>query len=140
MGKLRYLFFLVVGVVVASVFFLVLSVAVSANFDAGVAFVERWILRAMCNQYELAGVVRDAQGRPVAYAVVEASYLEERLATRSNTDGRFKLSASEAICDRRPPRTVQLVVVADEFRPKRMSLPFDADSIDVTLEPRDFRP
>jgi hypothetical protein len=87
--------------------------------------VERWIVRATCDQYELAGTVRDAQGRPVPFAVVEASYLDERLTTRSNTDGSFELAADEAVCDRRPPRNIQLVVIADDFRPKRTDVPFE---------------
>lgn len=140
MAVLRYLVFMAVGVVVASVLFLVLSLLVDANFDAGVGFVERWIERITCNQYELSGTVRDTRGRPVAFAVVEAAYLDERLTTRTTSDGRFTLSASEAICDRRPPRTVDLIVVADDFRPRRSSIPFDESRIEVTLEPRDFAP
>ena len=97
-------------------------------------------MRATCDQYELAGTVRDAQGRPVPFAVVEASYLDERLTTRSNTDGSFELAADEAVCDRRAPRNVQLVVIADDFRPKTTDVPFEAGSVDVTLDARDFRP
>jgi hypothetical protein len=140
MGALRYLLFIAVGVVVASVLFLGLSLIVSANFEAGVGVVERWIVRATCNHYQLSGRVRDAQGRPVPYAVVEASYHDERLTTRSNTDGSFVLAADEAICDRRPPRNVQLLVMADGFRPKRASLPFETQSIELTLDARDFLP
>ena len=139
MGALRYLLFIAVGLVVASVLFLGLSWIVSANFEAGVGIVERWIVRATCDQYELAGTVRDAQGRPVPYAVVEASYHDERLTTRSNTDGSFTLAADEAVCDRLP-RSVQLLVMADEFRPKRAAVPFEAGSVEVTLDARDFRP
>ena len=140
MAALRYLLFIAVGLVVASVLFLGLSFVINANFDASVGIVERWIVRATCDQYELAGTVRDPQGRPVPFAVVEASYLDERLTTRSNIDGSFTLAADEAVCDRRPPRNVQLVVIADEFRPKRTDVPFEAGSIDVTLDSRDFRP
>ena len=71
MGVLRYLVFIAVGLVVASVLFLGLSFVISANFEAGVGIVERWIVRATCDQYELAGTVRDPQGRPVPFAVVE---------------------------------------------------------------------
>ncbi len=140
MAVLRYLVFMAVGVVVASLLFLVLSLLVDANFDAGVGFVERWIERATCEQYELSGTVRDTRGRPVAFAVVEASYFDERLSTRTTSDGRFTLAADEAICDRRPPRTVELIVMADDFRPRRSSIPFDESRIEVTLEPRDFAP
>jgi len=139
MGALRYLVFIAVGLVVASVLFLGLSWIVSANFDAGVGVVERWIVRAICDEYQLEGTVRDAQGRPVPYAVVEASYQDERLTTRSNTDGSFTIAADAAVCDRQRPR-VQLLVMADEFRPKRAALPFDAGSVEVTLDARDFRP
>jgi hypothetical protein len=140
MGGLRYLLFAAVGLVVASVLFLALNVIVNANFDASVDYVERWIVRATCDQYELTGTVRDAQGRPVPYAVIEASFLDERLATRSNTDGSFTVKAEEAVCDRRPPRDVQLVVMADDFRPKQTLVPYDSGSVEVTLESRDFRP
>ena len=140
MAALRYLLFIAVGLVVASVLFLGLSYVINANFEAGVGIVERWIVRATCDQYELAGTVRDAQGRPIPFAVVEASYLDERLTTRSNTDGSFKLAADEAVCDRRAPRSVQLIVIADDFRPKTTDVPFEAGSVDVTLDARDFRP
>jgi hypothetical protein len=140
MSALRYLLFTAVGLVVASVLFLGFSVIVSANFDAGVGFVERWIVKAMCDQYELTGTVRDTRGKPVAYAVVEASYSDERLTTRSNSDGTFTLAAAEAVCDRRAPAHVQVVVVAEEFRPKRQTVPFEAGTVEVTLDPRDFRP
>ena len=138
MGSLRYLLFAAVGLVVASALFLGVSFLVSANFEAGTRFVERWIVRATCEAFELSGVVRDAGGLPVAYAVIEVSYLDERLTTRSNSDGRFVVTAAEAICDRRTPRNVSLVVMADDFRPKRSAVPFEAGSIEVTLDRRDF--
>lgn len=140
MGALRYLLFGAVGLVVASVLFVALSFVVSAGWESGVGVVERWIVRAMCDRYELTGKVRDSQGQPVAYAVIEATYLDERLTTRSNDDGTFVLAAAEAVCDRRPPRTVQLVVMADDFRPKRQSLPYEMASLEITLDARDFRP
>jgi hypothetical protein len=140
MGPLRYLVFVAVGLVVASLLFLGLNAIVNANFDASVGFVERWIVRATCDRYELAGTVRDIRGRPVPYAVVEVSFLGERLTTRSNTDGSFRLEAAESVCDRRLPRSVQLLVIADDFRPKTSSVAYDAGSVDVTLESRDFRP
>ena len=140
MSALRYLLFAAVGLVVASVLFLGFSFIVSANFEAGVGFVERWIVKATCDQYELTGTVRDTRGNPVAYAVVEASYSDERLTTRSNSDGTFKLAAAEVVCDRRAPARVEVVVVAEEFRPKRQTVPFEAGTVEVTLDPRDFRP
>ena len=140
MGPLRYLLFMAIGLVVASVLFLVLSFLINANFEASVAYVEGWIVRVTCDQYELAGTVRDTRGRPVPYAVVEVSFLDERLTTRSNLDGSFMLAADKSVCDRRTPRNVQLLVVADEFRPKTTSVPYDAGSVEVTLDSRDFRP
>ena len=140
MAALRYLLFAVVGVAIASVLFLVMNFIVSANFEAGVGVVERWIVRATCDQYELAGTVRGTDGRPVSFAVVEVSYLDERLTTRSNADGTFMLAADEAVCDRRVPANVQLLVMADDFRPKRQSVPFEAGSVEVRLDARDFRP
>ena len=140
MAPLRYLLFAVVGVAIASVLFLVMNFLVSANFEASVGMVERWIIRATCDQYELSGKVRDARGRPVAFAVVEVSYLDERLATRSNGEGSFKLAAEEAVCDRRLPRNVQLLVLADDFRPKTSLVDFEARTVEVTLESRDLRP
>jgi hypothetical protein len=138
MAALRYLLFAAVGVVVASVLFLVLSFLVTVNRDASVGFFERWIVKYTCDQYELDGTIRDTQGRPIPYAVIEVSFLEERLTTRSNLDGSFMLMADEAVCNRRLPRTVQLVVVADDFRPKNTTVPYDEGSIEVTLDARDF--
>ena len=140
MVALRYLVFIAVGLVVASVFFLGLSALVNANFDASVGFIERWIVRATCDEYELAGTVSDGEGRPVPFAVVEASFLDERLTTRSNTDGSFVIAANEPVCNRTPPRNVQLIVMADDFRPKTTAVPFEAGSIDVTLDARELRP
>jgi hypothetical protein len=139
MGALRYLLFAVVGVVVASALFVAISFVVSANYEAGTDLVERWILRATCDQYELDGRVRDSVGRPVAYAVIEVSYLDERFATRSAGDGSFRVQAAEPVCDRRLPRSVSLLVMAEEYRPKQQQVAFDAGSVDVTLDARDFR-
>jgi hypothetical protein len=140
MGGLRYLLSIAVGLVVASVLFVALNFIVSANFEAGVGLVERWILKATCDQYELTGRVRDSRGQPVPYAVVEASYLDERLTTRSNVDGTFMLAAAEAVCDRRPPASVQVVVMAEDFRPKRQAIPYEAGEVELTLDAREFRP
>jgi hypothetical protein len=140
MAALRYLLFAAIGLVVASVLFLGLSFLVNANFDASVSYVEDWIVRVTCDQYELAGTVRDTRGRPVPYAVVEVSFLDERLTTRSNTDGSFLLAADKAVCNRQTPRSVQLLVVADDFRPKTTAVPYDEGTVEVTLDARDFRP
>jgi hypothetical protein len=140
MAALRYLLFAAIGVVVASVLFLALNLIVAANFEAGTSLVERWIVRATCDRYELTGAVRDTGGRPVAYAVVEASYLDERLTTRSNSDGTFVLTAAEPICDRRLPANVSLLVMADDYRPKRQAVPFETQTLEIALDARDFLP
>jgi len=139
-GALRYLLFGVIGVVIASAMFLLLNVLVSVSYDTGAGFIERWIIRITCAQYELHGAVRDAAGKPVPYAVVEVTYLDEQLSTRSGVDGSFVLKAPEAVCDQAPPANVTLLVLADEYRPKRQSLLFDVASVDVRLEPRELRP
>jgi hypothetical protein len=139
-GALRYVLFAVVGVVIASAVFLILNVIVSASYDAGTGFIERWIIRATCSQYELHGTVRDARGKPVPYAAIEVTYLERQLTTRSGTDGAFTLKAAEAECDRAPPANVSLLVLADEFRPKRQTLAFDVTSVEIRLDPSEFRP
>jgi hypothetical protein len=139
-GALRYLLFAVIGLVIASAVFLLLNVLVSAGHDAGTGFIERWIIRATCAQYELRGTVRDATGKPVPYAVIEVTYFDEQLSTRSGVDGAFALKAAEPVCDQAPPANVTLLVVAEEYRPKRQSLAFEVALVDVRLEPREFRP
>ena len=141
MGALRYLLFIAVGLVVASVLFVALNFIVSANFEAGVGH-RRALDRAARPAISTSstGTVRDARGQPVPYAVVEASYLDERLTTRSNVDGTFVLAAAEAVCDRRPPASVQVLVMADDFRPKRQAVPFEAGEVELTLDAREFRP
>lgn len=140
MGALRYLLFAVIGLVIASAVFLLLNVLVSAGHDAGTGFIERWIIRATCAQYELRGTVRDATGKPVPYAVIEVTYFDEQLSTRSGVDGAFALKAAEPVCDQAPPANVTLLVLADEYRPKRQTLAFEVALVDVRLEPREFRP
>jgi hypothetical protein len=140
LAALRYLLFIAVAALIASALFFVLNVLITANYDAGRGMIERWIIRATCSQYELTGSIRDAGGKPVAFAVIEVSYPAERLTTRSDGEGTFVVRAEEAICDRRPPANVDVLVVAEGFRPKRQSLPFDAESVEVKLDARDFRP
>jgi hypothetical protein len=138
MGPLRYLLFAAIGLVVASAVFLGVSWLFTTNYEAGTRFFERWIVRITCEAFELNGVVRDPGGLPVAFAVVEVSYLDERLTTRSNSDGQFVVTADEAICNRRPPQNVSLVVMADNFRPRRAAVPFEAGSVEVTLDRREL--
>jgi len=140
LAVLRYVLFAAFGVVIASALFVVLNVLISSNYDAGTGLIERWILRATCSEYELEGTVRDTNGRPVPFAIVEATYLDTSLTTRSNSDGTFMLAPAEAVCDRRAPENVTVLVVADNYRPKRQTVPFDQGSLEVALDARDFRP
>jgi hypothetical protein len=139
-GALRYLLFAAVGIVIASVVFLLLNALVSAGHDTGIGFIERWIIRATCSQYELRGTVRDATGKPVPYAVVEVTYLDQQLVTRSGVDGAFAIRAAQPMCDQAPPVNVTLLVTADDYRPKRQSVGFAVGLIEVRLDPREFRP
>ena len=140
LAVVRLVFFAAFGVVIASALFFVLNVLVSANYNAGTSFIEDWILRATCDEYELEGTVRDTAGRPVPFAIIEAAYFGSTLTTRSNSDGTFHLKAAEAVCDQRPPERVNVLIMADDFRPKRHSLPFEQSTLEVALDARDFRP
>lgn len=137
MSALRYLIFAVVGLVIAVVLFFALNVAITVTDDARTGAIERWIVRATCDRYALSGSVRDPQGAPVAFATVEAVYLDQRLTTRSREDGRFQLSARRKDCAERPD-VVSVYVTADAFRAKRRVLRFDEDTLDVVLDRADF--
>jgi hypothetical protein len=134
---LRYLIFVVVGVVIAAVLFFALNVAITATDDARTGAIERWFVRATCDRYALSGSVRDTQGAPIPFATVEAVYLDQRLTTRSREDGRFQLSARRKDCDERPD-VVSVYVTADDFHAKRRVLQFDEDTLDVVLDRVDF--
>lgn len=140
MAFLRYLAFALVGVVAASFLFVVLNFLVSANFEAVTGYFERWIIRATCEQYEVQGTVRSAAGVPVPYAVIEVAYLDERLSTRSTTDGSYVIRAAAPECDRVAPASVSMLVVAEGYRPKRQTVPFATVTLDVALDAQDFRP
>jgi hypothetical protein len=137
-SSLRYVLFAAVGVVVAAVIFIGLNFLVSASRDAQTGLIERWIIRAACETYELTGTVRDPKGAPIAFAIVEAAYLDARLVTRSGPDGRFRVLADTPVCDRQPPRSAAITVVADNHRPTRQVLPFEQTSLDVVLQPVAF--
>ncbi len=140
LAAVRLLFFAAFGVVIASALFFVLNLLISANYSAGTSFIEDWIVQATCDEYELSGTVRDTAGKPVPFAIVEAAYFGSTLTTRSNSDGTFRLQAAEAVCDERPPERVNVLIMADDFRPKRHSVPFEQSILDVSLDARDFRP
>ena len=137
MTALRYLVFGVVGALVAAVLFFALNLAITVTEDARTGAIERWILRATCERYALSGTVRDPQGAPVAFATIEAVYLDRRLATRSGGDGRFRLEGRRKDCEERPD-VVSVYVSADDFRGKRRVLPFDEGTLDVVLDRVDF--
>jgi hypothetical protein len=136
-SALRYLVFVVVGAMIAAVLFLALNVAITVTDDARTGAIERWIARATCDSYALSGSVRDAQGMPVAFATIEAVFLEQRLTTRSREDGRFRLAGRRKNCGEQPD-VVSVYVTADAFRAKRRVLPFDEDTLDIVLDRVDF--
>ena len=137
MSALRYLVFGVVGAVIAAVLFFALNLAITVTEEARTGAIERWILRATCQRYELSGTVRDPQGAPIAFATIEAVYLDQRLTTRSRNDGRFQLAGRRKDCGDRP-EVVSVYVTADAFRAKRRVLPFDEETLDVVLDRADF--
>ena len=137
MSVLRYLVFGVVGLAVAVLLFFALNLAISVTEDARTGAIERWIRRATCDRYALTGTVRDARGAPIAFATIEAVYLDQRLTTRSRNDGRFELAGRRKDCEDRPD-VVSVYVSADEFRGKRRVLPFNEGTLDVVLDPLDF--
>jgi hypothetical protein len=110
---------------------------ITVTEDARTGAIERWILRATCGRYELSGTVRDPQGSPIAFATIEAVYLDQRLATRSGNDGRFQLTGRRKDCEERP-EVVSIYVTANEYRPKRRVLPFNEGTLDVVLDRADF--
>jgi len=137
MSALRYLVFGVIGVGVAVVLFFALNLAITVTEDARTGAIERWIRRATCDRYALSGTVHDTRGAPIAFATIEAVYLDQRLTTRSRNDGRFRLEGRRKDCEDRPD-VVSVYVSADEFRAKRRVLPFGEGTLDVVLDRADF--
>lgn len=136
-GPLRYVATAAVAAVLAFAFFYVLDVVYSASREPSIGLIERWIVKATCHQYELAGSVRDPKGVPIPFAVIEAAYLDERLTTRSGPDGKYRILADMPLCDRQP-RSAAITVIADVHRPARQVLPFDQTTFDVVLQPSSF--
>lgn len=137
MSALRYLIFAVVGVLIAAVLFFALNIAITVTDDARTGAIERWIVRSTCDRYALSGSVRDARGMPVAFATIEAVFLDQRLTTRSRPDGRFQLTGRRKNCEERPD-VVSVYVTADDFHSKRRVLPFDEARLDIVLDRADF--
>lgn len=138
MRVIRYLAFAVLAVFVAAAIFVLLDLFVVASRDASTSLIERWIINATCETYEVAGTVRDTRGQPIPFAIIEAAYLDERLVTRSGPDGRFRIAAEEPLCDRMPPRDAAITVVSDDHRPQRQVIPFDQTKLDLVLQPNSF--
>jgi len=136
-SALRYVVFVVVALVIAAVLFFALNVAITVTDDARTGAIERWITRATCDRYALSGSVRDARGMPIAFATIEAVFLDQRLTTRSREDGRFQLSGRRKSCAEQPD-VVSVYVTADNFRSKRRVLRFDEDTLDIVLDRVDF--
>jgi hypothetical protein len=136
-SALRYLVFVVVGAVIAAVLFFVLNFAVTVTDDARIGAIERWIVRATCDRYVLSGSVHDARGMPIAFATIEAVFLDQRLTTRSSEDGRFQLSGRRKNCEEQAD-VVSVYVTADAFHSKRRVLRFDEANLDIVLDRADF--
>jgi hypothetical protein len=136
-SALRYLIFVVVGVVIAVVLFFALNVAITVTDDARTGAIERWIVRATCDRYALSGSVIDPQGMPIAFATIEAVFLDQRLTTRSREDGRFQLAGRRKNCGEQPD-VVSVYVTADKFHAKRRVLPFGENTLDIVLDRADF--
>jgi hypothetical protein len=137
MTAIRYVLFAAVGVVIAVALFYLLNAANSATEESRTSWIEHWIQRAICDRYELSGSVSDAQGTPIPFALVEAVYLDQRLTTRSTTDGRYQLAGNRKTCDEQP-EVVSIFVSADNFRTKRRVLNYDENTLDVVLDRADF--
>ena len=141
MGPLRYLVFVAVGLVVATTAVSCAQLRRQRQLGA-----RRRLRRAVDRARHVQSVrahghgARQRKASPSPMPSSRPPIYDERLTTRSNHDGTFVLAAAEAVCDRRPPRTVQLLVMADDFRPKRHSVPFETASLDIMLDARDFRP
>src|SRR5262249_60293616 len=114
-----------------------LNIAITVTDEARPGVIERWIARATCDRYALSGSVRDAQGMPIAFATIEAVFLDQRLTTRSREDGRFQLTGRRKNCGEQPD-VVSVYVTADAFRAKRRVLRFDENTLDIVLDRVDF--
>jgi hypothetical protein len=133
-GPLRYVATAAVAAVLAVAFFYLLDLVYSASREPSIGLIERWIVKATCENYELTGSVRDPKGVPIPFAIVEASYLDTRLTTRSGPDGKYRLVADRPVCERQP-RSAAITVIADAHRPARQVLPFGQTTLDVVLQP-----
>jgi hypothetical protein len=131
------LLFAVVGVGFVAVMFYVLGLLFSAGFEAQTGLIERWIVRATCDDYELGGSVRDSTGAPVAFATIEAAVAGERFTTRSGPDGRFSLTGEIRDCDIERS-VVAITVRADDYRQAQTLERFDRPTLDVVLQRASF--
>jgi len=133
----RYLLFAVAAVVIVGLLSYVLNAAITVTHDESTGIIERWIIRATCDSYELSGSVRDPDGAPIPFALVEAVYLDRRLTTRSRGDGRFRLVGDHKTCDEQP-EVVSVFVSADDFRTKRRVVEYEEVTLDIVLDRAEF--
>lgn len=133
MTVVRYLVFAFGAAVVAAALFFVLNLGVSASRDASTGVFEGWIERALCADYDLRGSVRTKEGAPIAFAVVEAAYLERRLRAISDTEGRYRLVADNSACTRETP-SVLITVGAANYLQHQQDVRFELETLDVALE------
>jgi hypothetical protein len=133
----RYIVFGAVGIAIAVLLSYMLNAAITVTHEESVGFFEGWIKRALCDKYELSGVVTDTQGAPIPFALVEVVYLDQRLSTRSRGDGDYRLVGDHKTCEERP-EVVSVYVSADDFRAKRRVLDFAESTFDVILDRNDF--
>ena len=141
MAALRYLLFAAVGLVVASVLFLVLSFLVSANFNAGVGIVERWIVKCDLRSVRAhghgsrfarpAGSVRRRRGVVSRRAAHDAQQHRRHFRARGRR-GRLRPAAAAQRAAARDGRRFS----AEAYKPCRLK----QGSVEVTLDAREFRP
>ncbi len=129
----RYVLFGAVAAGIAVVIFYVLGLLIGPHFQIGADLIERWMVRSSCETYELAGNVHDSRGAPIPFAVVEVIYNDQRLTTRSGTDGAYRVVAKKRVCDPKP-ETVTATVRADSYRGVRRFLSFTLRRFDFALE------
>jgi hypothetical protein len=133
----RYLVFAVVGAALLLVLSYMLNEAITVTQPGSTGLIERWISRATCDKYELGGTVRDAEGAPIPFAIVEVVYLDRRLSTRSRGDGQFRLVGDAKTCEEKA-EVVSVFVSAEDFREKRRVLEFGTSKLEIVLDRADF--
>ena len=129
MGRIRYVLFGAVGIVVAAVLLSLLSWLIGPHFEAGTDYIEGWIIRATCEQYELAGTTKSDRGEPVV-AIVEAVFDGQRLRTISDANGAFRLASGKRTCKPLPTVAVSATPTAANYEPQDAVLDFKKGRVD----------